>query len=224
MHYPIPLTLFVIGVCLFLVFYVVSSLLYQKKHETKYSCLRMFPYEFNYPTVFKNNLYGNLLLIFSALSIMAFYEFASYFGMYSYMTIIISILQTMAIILVVLMPLKYLRTHIVVAILSMIFSMALSAFNLLIALNEMKDATEQLLKTVSIVSMVISGLLTISMLVVILNPRMTFKIYAEKRIDENGNEVLERPKFIAVALSEWWAIFSYFLSPIAILLLLFFIK
>ena len=62
------------------------------------------------------------------------------------------------------------------------------------------------------------------MIVLILNPRMTFKIYAEKETDENGNEVLKRPKVIAVALSEWWAIFVYFLSPLSILLLLFFIK
>ena len=224
MLYPIPLTLFVIGISLFVVFYFVSSLLYSKRHETKYHFFNMFPYEFNYPSVFKNNLYGNLLLIFGCLAIMAFYEFASFSDMYSLVTIILSILQTMVIILLVLMPLKYLRTHIVVSVLSMVFSMAIPAFNLLIALDEMKNATSETMKVVSIISMVIAGILALSMIVLILSPRMTFKIYAEKETDENGNEVLKRPKVIAVALSEWWAIFVYFLSPLSILLLLFFIK
>lgn len=223
MLYPIPLTLFVIGICLFIVFYVVSSFLYAKRHETKYHFYNMFPYEFNYPSVFKDNLYGNLLLILGCLAIMAFYEFASFSDVYSIATIILSILQTMVIILLVLMPLKYLRTHIVVSVLSMVFSMAISAFNLLIALNEMKIAPNETIKVVSIISMVIAGALSLSMVVLILNPKMTFKIYAEKETDENGNEVLKRPKVIAVALSEWWAIFVYFLSPLSILLLLFLI-
>ena len=223
MLYPVPLTLFVIGFCLFIVFYVVSSFLYSKRHETKYHFYNMFPYEFNFPSVFKNNLYGNILLIVSCLAIMAFYEFSSFSDIYSMVTIVLSILQTMLIILLILLPLKYLRTHIVVSVLSMVFSMALSAFNLLIALNQMKIATSDIVKFVSIISMVIAVFLAVSMLVLILNPRMTFKIYAEKKIDENGNEVLHRPKVIAVALSEWWSIFVYFLSPLPILLLLFFI-
>ena len=220
MLYPIPLTLFVVGICLFIVFYVVSSFLYSKRHETKYHFYNMFPYEFNYPSVFKDNLYGNLLLILGCLATMAFYEFASFSDIYSIVTIILSILQTMMVILLVLMPLRYLRTHIVISVLSMVFSMALSAFNFLIALNKMKVAASDTLKVVSIISMVIAGLLSLSMTALILNPKMTFKIYAEKETDENGNEVLKRPKVIAVALSEWWAIFTYFLSPLPILLLL----
>ena len=223
MLYPIPLTLFVVGICLFVVFYVVSSFLYSKRHETKYHFYNMFPYEFNYPSVFKDNLYGNLLLILGCLATMAFYEFASLSDVYSIATIILSIFQTMVIILLVLMTLRYLRTHIVISVLSMVFSMALSAFNFLIALNEMKVAASDTLKVVSIISMVIAGLLSLSMTALILNPKMTFKIYADKRIDEEGNEILERPKVIPVALSEWWAIFVYFLSPLSILLLLFFI-
>ena len=220
MLYPIPLTLFVVGICLFIVFYVVSSFLYSKRHETKYHFYNMFPYEFNYPSVFKDNLYGNLLLILGCLATMAFYEFASFSDIYSIVTIILSILQTMMVILLVLMPLRYLRTHIVISVLSMVFSMALSAFDFLIALNEMKVAASDTLKVVSIISMVIAGLLSLSMTALILNPKMTFKIYADKRIDEEGNEILERPKVIPVALSEWWAIITYFLSPLPILLLL----
>ena len=123
--------------------------------------------------------------------------------------------------MLVFMPLKYLKTHITISVVSMVLSMALPAFNLLIALETMKTAPTETIRVVSIISLVLSGLLALSEMINILNPRMTFKIYAEKKIDENGNEILERPKVIMVALSEWWSIFLYFLSPIPILLLLF---
>jgi len=223
MSYPIPLTLFIIGLTLFVVFIFVSKLLYYKRHETKYSILRMFPYEFNYPNVFKNNLYGNLFLILGAIATMAFYDFASFKDLYSYAAIVLSILLTMLVILLLLMPLKYLRSHIIISILSMVFSLALVAFNFFTAFNLYKNDVYGYNKVVAIVSMVISALLALVMLVVVLNPKLTYQIYANKVVDENGNEKLERPKVIVAALSEWVTIIVYFLSPLPILLLLFFI-
>lgn len=223
MSYPIPLTLFLVGLSLFVVFIFVSRLLYFKKHETKYSLLRMFPYEFNYPNVFKDNLYGNLLLILGALATMAFYDFASFKDVYSYARIVISILITMFIIVLLLMPLKYLRSHIVISILTMVLTFALMAFNFLTAFGIFKNETYELNQVVPIISMVISALAAVTMLVVIINPKMTYQIYAKKTIDENGNERLERPNVIVAALSEWITMIVYFLSPLPILFLLFFI-
>ena len=223
MSFPIPLTLFIIGLSLFIVFVFVSKLLYYKKHETKYSILRMFPYEFNFPNVFKNNLYGNLLLILGALATMAFYDFASFKDIYSYAEIVLSILLTMLMILLLLMPLKYLRSHIVISILSMVLSLALVAFNFFTAFNLFKNEVYESNNVVAIISMVMSAILALIMLVVILNPKMTYQIYANKVVDENGNEILERPKIIVAALSEWITMIVYFLSPLPILLLLFFI-
>ena len=57
------------------------------------------------------------------------------------------------------------------------------------------------------------------MFLLIMNPKLTFKIYLDKEIDSSGNEVLKRPNVIFLALNEWMAIFIYFLSPLGVLLI-----
>ena len=221
MLYPLPLTLFIIGLSLFIVFVFVSKLFYFKKYETKYSLLRMFPYEFNYPNVFKNNLYGNLLLILGALAITSFYNFASFKDLYSYVTIIISIILAMLMIILLSLPLKYLRSHIVVAIFSMVLTFALTILNSFRAFDLYQNEIYQNKKVALIISMVISIIFALTMLIVVINPKMTYQIYAKKIIDENGNERLERPNIIVAALSEWITMIIYFLSPLPVLILLF---
>ena len=126
----------------------------------------------------------------------------------------------MLFIVLILFPIRYLRTHMIVSAISMTLAAALPMFNFFSAFNQLKLATEQPNKVLCIVSMVVSGLLALSMLLLILNPKLSFKIYYDKTIDEQGNEVLKRPKVIFMALNEWWAILIFFLSPLALIFLL----
>ena len=159
-------------------------------------------------------------MILACLAIMVFYEVNPLHSIYSIVGIILSIITTMMIVVLLLFPIRYLRTHMIISSLLMVISMALPMFNLFAALQQMKIAEDDLHRVLAIVSMVISGLLAVSMLLLIMNPKLTFKIYMDKVIDEQGNEVLKRPKVILMALNEWWAIFIYFLAPLALLLLL----
>ena len=92
-------------------------------------------------------------------------------------------------------------------------------FNFFSAYSQLKIVETNMGKVLCFVSMSISAVLAISMLILIINPKLTFKIYMDKTIDEQGNEQLERPRLIFMALSEWWAIFLFFVSPTAVLLL-----
>ena len=219
MQYPLVLALFVLAICLFIAFYVVSKLLYHKRHETKYHFFQMFPYEFNYPGVFKENFYGNILMILDCLSVIAFYEIVPYSSIYSILGLVLSIIGTMVIILLFLIPLRYLKTHMALAAVIMTLGAAIPLFNLFEGLDQLKIATTDLGRILCIISMVYSGLLALSMMGLIINPKLSFKIYYDKSVDKEGNEKLVRPKFIFMALNEWWAIFIFFLSPLAILLL-----
>lgn len=219
MQYPLVLALFILAICLFIAFYVVSKVLYRKRHETKYHFYQMFPYEFNYPGVFKENFYGNILMILSCLCVIAFYEVTPYSSIYSIVGLALSIVGTMTIILLFIIPLRYLKTHMALAAVVMTLGAAIPLFNLLEAFDLMKIATSDIGKVLSIISMVYSGLLALSMMALIINPKLSFKIYYDKTLDEEGNEKLIRPKFIFMALNEWWAIFIFFLAPLAILLL-----
>ena len=219
MQNPLLLVLFLLGLCLFIIFYVVSSSFYYRRHKTKYRFYKMFPYEFNYPNVFKLNVYGNVLLFLACLSVIAFYETNPLKTIYSIISIIISIVMTMLIIVMLLFPLRYLRTHMIVSCILMTLAAAGPLFNFFIAYSQLKIVETDIAKALCFVSMSISAVLAISMLVLILNPKLTFKIYMEKKVDAEGNEILERPNLIFMALNEWWAIFLFFLSPLAVLLL-----
>ena len=216
MQNPLLLTVFIVGASLFILCYLVSALFYKKRHETKYHFYQMFPYEFNYPHVFKENLYGNLLFGASCFCIAAFYILNPISSLYTYFSLALGIIMTMLFLCLLLMPLQFLRTHIALSTVSMVLSAALPLFNLLNALEQMKVSTN---KVLPIVSMVISGLLALLMIALILNPKMTYKIYYEKEVTPEGKEIAKRPNVIFIALTEWWAIFTFVASPLAMLFL-----
>lgn len=217
MKYPLLLALFVIGLCLFVVFYIISAAFYYKRHQVKYRFFKMFPYELNYPNVFKENLYGNILFSLAGLAVVSFYITNPIQSIYSLLGLILVIVTLMMFIVLLLLPLRYLRTHMIISSLAMTLSTALPLINLFGALNQMKLVVDDANKALCIVSMVLSGLLALLMLLLIMNPKLTFKIYYEKEIDEQGNEIKKRPKIILMALNEWWAIFTFFLSPLSLI-------
>ena len=219
MKNPLLLAVFCLGLLLLVTFYIVSKILYRSRHQVNYSFVRMFPYEFNYPSVFKENMWGNLMFIMACFAVVAFYILNPYESAYRIITIVISIVSTMIFLCLLMMPLNYLRTHLILSILAMTLSSALVLFVLIFDYTQFKIATENLPHIMSIIAMLVSGLLALTMIALILNPKLTFKIYLDKEIDDSGNEVLKRPKVIFLALNEWASIFIYFLSPIGILLL-----
>ena len=219
MKNPLLLAVFVLGIFLFVAFYAVSSAFYKHRHKQEYHFYQMFPYELNYPSVFKENTYGNVLFILASFAVAAFYILNPQGSIYKTATLIIAIVFTMVLICLILMPLYYLKTHMVLSITTLTLAMALPLFNFFMALSEYRLEVEQTKQVLDIISMVISAILALIMMGLILNPKLSFKIYMDKEIDSDGNEVLKRPKTIFLALSEWIAIFVYFLSPLAVILL-----
>ena len=219
MKNPLLLVVFCLGIFLLVAFYFVSKALYKQRHHENYSFVRMFPYEYNYPSVFKENIWGNLLFVMGCFAVVAFYILNPYESIYRTITIVASIVLTMILLCLLMMPLYFLRTHLVLSILSMTLITALLLFDLMFAYSSYQLNTDNVNRTLSIISMVISGLFALTMLVLILNPKLSFKIYLDKETDDSGNEVLKRPKVIFLALNEWVSIFLYFLSPLSILLL-----
>ena len=218
MHNTLLLALFLFAIFLFVVFNAVSRVFYKRRHGDKYHFYNMFPYEFNYPSVFKENPYGNFLFILGSFTIAVFYIVNPYSSIYKVLSLIFSIVFTMVLICLILMPLYYLKTHMVLSCLTMALSAVLPLFNLFLAFEQQKVATSDIANALCIVSIVYSALLGLIMFALVLNPKLTFRIYSEKTVDARGREILKRPKIIFLALTEWAAIFIYFLSPIGVLL------
>ena len=116
------------------------------------------------------------------------------------------------------MPMNYLRTHLTLSVISMTLSLALPLINIFLGYADYIFFDNNTSRVLSVIAMVISGLLALVMLVLIFNPKLTFKIYLDKEVDADGNEVLKRPKIIFLALNEWMSIFIFFLTPLAIVL------
>ena len=221
MKNPVLLVVFVLAIFSFVVFNIVSRVFYKNRHKDDYHFYNMFPYEFNYPSVFKENPYGNFLFIFSGFAISIFYILNPYTeSIYRTISIIVSIAFAMVLICLILMPLYYLKTHMVLSISSMLLAMVLPLFNMFLALNQRKTGLlNQTQDIFAVISIVVSALLSFTMLLLILNPKLSFKIYYEKAIDADGKEIMKRPKIIYLAFTEWMSIFIYFLSPIGLLLI-----
>ena len=214
---PLLLAVFIFALFLFLAFYFVSSALYKFRHKQKYHFYQMFPYELNYPSVFKDNPYGNILFILGCVAVSAFYILNPLDSIYRIMAIVAAIIFTALLVCLLLIPLYYLRTHMFLSVGIMVLPIALTMFNFFLAFNKYKIETDQIQIALCIISMVLSGIMALTSVLLILNPKLTFKIYLEKADD--GSESLRRPKIIYLALTEWCSIFIFFLSPLAVLLI-----
>lgn len=217
----ITLSIFFVSLALFVGGYFLSSAFYYKKHDVKYSFKRMFPYEYNYPNSFKRNIYGNIAFVLSMVGIITLYIYRM--SVTNSQTITIYVLVALSIITgafigcLLFMPLQFLRTHMIVSTLCMTCAFAMPALNALLGYEAFKVAETDSSKVLSIIAIVIGIILALTMVILLLNPRATYNIYLDKSVDENGNEVMARPKFIPIAFNEWWAIFTFVLSPLPLL-------
>ena len=221
----ISLAIFLASLSLFVGGYFLSSAFYYKKHDVKYSFKRMFPYEFNYPNSFKRNIYGNIALVLSMLGVIVFYIYKmsniNSNSMTIYVLVALSIITAALIGCLLFMPLQFLRTHIIVSTLAMTLSFAMPALNALLGYEAFRIHEVDTAKVLSVISMVVGAILAVVMIIFLFNPKATYKIYLDKSVDKDGNEVMARPKFIPIAFNEWWAIITYMLSPLPLVILSF---
>ena len=185
----ITLAIFLISLTFFVGGYFLSSTFYFKKHDVKYSFTRMFPYEFNYPNSFKNNVYGNIAFVVSYIGIITFYIY--YLGTHASTNPSLITLSVLAVVIALLisclsfMPLQFLRAHMIIATVAMVLSFAAPALGAMHAFETFKHVTLDSDKALCMVALVIGAILALTMFVFSLNPRATYKIYLDKGVDKD---------------------------------------
>ena len=218
----ISLLIALVSIAFFSGAYYVSSSFYYKKHDVKFSFKRMFPYEFNYPNSFKNNITGNVAFIISLIGMVVFYIYSTTVINKADVTLIVTAVAAISlagfIACLFFMPLSFLRTHMILSTLAMVFAFALPALKCCYILPYFKNMGGNE-KTVYLVAFILGALISLTMLVFLFNPKATYKIYLDKTVDKDGNEVFARPKFIPMAFNEWWSIFTLFLSTIPLIVI-----
>jgi len=214
---PIALGFLVSSVLLFVFGVFFSYLSYKRRYVSAYHARNHYPFEFNYEVPFKKNIFGNILFCVSTLLMISFY--ASFDtqhtnGFLIFMTIggVLGSLVTIALFFT---PLKLLKVHLLLTVLSISFGFLVPCAGGIYLAMLYYDSYK-------IMQLIICILLLFVCLIIfglILNPKLSSWARTAPSKDENGNVVFLRPKFLILALTEWILIYLSYITGILILLL-----
>ena len=179
----------------------------------------MFPYEINYDGNFFDNGWGNIFMILMVASLGAYFIlFNLDFNSTFFLPVkIIGIIAILIIPLEIIVPLKFLKIHIGVVVAQFFSTMSLSAS---IAITALRTYQTYDMSALPIVILILATVMTITILWLAFNPKLSLRIMYDKTINEKGEEVVSRPKAIVLAFTEWILIFSVFVDAILMFILM----
>ena len=185
--------------------------------QVSYSVKNMFPFEFTYKSDFKNSFYTYMfLLLFVLASMGLFITFdMTYKDGYHIFILISGIACSLLIVAMFMVPLTRLRLHTILAILFFTLNFACSTS---VFISTYKS-NQEIFSPVKIVCLVLGGLIILTQFGAILNPRMTLNFKAEEKVNEQGEKVMVRPKWVVFAFTEWLNIILFILNMINITIL-----
>ncbi len=176
----------------------------------------MFPFEFTYKSTPKENLYTYIFIALFVMSGIGFFATShlSFTNGFLVFCMIAGILSSMALIAIFIVPLTNLRLHVIFAILFYVLNFANSGSLLVAAWKSNKE----FFQPIKIVVIVIAALLVVVEFATILNPRMTLDFKAVETVDEKGEKIYVRPKWVVFAFTEWIHLFLFILNIINIVI------
>ena len=207
------------SILFFVCFIIFSSLTYKRRFNETYDPRNHFPYEYNFDGGFKENILGNICLIFAILFSMGSYAIASgyFFENGNVLFAIISgLFFCVTVLFVNFVPLKLLRFHVISAIISFVAAFVTPSAIGLAAFNSYKVTNNPF----TLVVMIMSITIAVFFFAVVMNPRLSLKIQMIVGKDKDGNEKYIRPKYIVFGLSEWFINFGLIASNLLFLLLI----
>lgn len=194
---------FVAEVVFFFGFLFFSRANYNRRFKTKYDMRNMFPYELNYESSFKDNFAGNICYVLMCMVNVGLYVSSMdtlVQGTLAF-NLIGSIITTISLLLVLLVPLKLLKTHLICStalIIGVFLSFAAIGFTSLDFYNILSYET-------FLVTCISGFVFALVMVGIIMNPKLTTWANAEK-VEVDGQITYRRPKYIVLAFSEWLSI------------------
>lgn len=207
------------SILFFIIYFVLSCVNYRRRFNEQYDVRNHFPYEFNYEGRFSDNLLGNIALILcGAFSIASFIFAGAQMHLNGLLISAVGAGTLLSVLLVIInfVPLKTMKAHLLFLVLLFVSAFAtptLLGFTFFEHYQIYQDAISLVL---FIVSIAVGGFIFI----MIMNPKLSFRITMQKATDEKGNEYFVRPKFIVVAFSEWLILFSLLLTQLILIILI----
>ncbi len=210
----LTLGILVISLVFFSLLIVASTFLYRRRMNVTYSIKNMFPFEFTYRSDFKNSFYTYMFLLlfaFSCIGLFVTFD-RTYVNGYHIFAMISGIICSLLIIALFMVPLTRLRMHAILGIIFFTLNFACAA-SIFIAVWK---SNQEYLTPLKIVCLVIGGLIIMTQFGSILNPRMTLNFKAVEKVNENGEKVMVRPKWVVLAFTEWLNIILFIINMINI--------
>lgn len=207
------------SILFFLAYFLLSRINYKNRFKDKYDIRNHFPYEFNYESKFVDNILGNSALILSiGFAISLFALGLVYFKTNGYVLFVIisGAIYSLLILLMNFLPLKNVRIFMIFSIFLFVASffvpaaLGLTAFSLY----------QQFRRVIDLIVMIVSFTFALIYFVMIMNPRLSFDIRLETKCNDDGENVLVRPKYVSMAFTQWLMFFGLLISEILFILLI----
>ena len=215
----LTLGILIISIVFFSLLIASSVLIYRRRMQTAYSIKNMFPFEFTYLSNFKSSFYTYmflLLFVFSAIGLFVTFDM-TYKDGYHIFILISGVACSLLVIALFMVPLTRLRLHIILAIIFLTLSFACTGAIFISAWK----SNQEIFSPIKIVSLVIGGATLLTQFGSLLNPRLTLNFKAEERVNENGEKIMVRPKWVVLAFTEWLNIILFIINMINITILSF---
>lgn len=199
----------------FICYFIFSNINYQRRFSDKYDIRNHFPYEYNFESKLKDNLFGNIALILSTVFSLGLFGLTLvYFKNNGYLlfVVIAGMLYSLIILFINFVPLKLLRFHMIISVLSFVIAFVTPCALGLTSFSNFQETKNP----ASMALMIISIVIALFFFGLTMNPRLTLKIQMIVTTDDKGNEKYVRPKYIILAFTEW--MMSFGILPCQILL------
>lgn len=197
---------------------VLSKKNYKSRFNIDYSLKNMFPFEINYEGHFGDNLFGNIALSLSTVFLIVFYATfdTSHTNGFATFTLISGIFSAVLSLILYFVPFKNLKTHVALSTFLFVFSFMLSISISLLNVFYWNQNHSVL----NLVAAIIGGLIVLSILILIINPKLSLRVEGEEIKDESGETRIVRPKRIPYAYTEWAVMMTVFMSSVPLIIYL----
>lgn len=190
----------------------------------EFSLLRNFPFEFGKlnPTIYP--IFKTFIFILSGFAFSPLFFISPQmkdFGNLGFLLVLITCIYGLASVsncFLFFFDARYTKTHMILVTVSMSLVLLANALSTLVSILVYKSYLDMVENHImSLVFAIVSGVLTLGMLFLIVNPKLTSWAKLESEVDSNGEKIYKRGKVFILALSEWITILISILGEIVFL-------
>lgn len=213
---------FIFGSVAFVFLFLYLSIFnYKKRFHQSYDLRNHYPYELNFESKFKDNLYGNIGVVLFGINSILFYTLfdLNHINGYFIFTMIAGVIYSLALVFLAFVPLKLFKSHILTALLAVVLSFLIPFSNALACVNDYKASNN----TSSLVMMIFNVVYCLFVFILMMNPKLSHWADLKEEKNPDGTVKYVRPKYFLLAFYEWLLILSSFLLMILTLLTRYFV-